>query len=119
MIIAYSKPITPNPQIENYTIKALQSGYSYDAVRDVLKQHFPEDVIDHHFHKLRRNNIKPVIRFHKPVEREIYNKEHYLSQLKTYVENQRHNGFKDKNIKKVLLTNGYPKSLVEEVFENA
>jgi hypothetical protein len=108
-----------NPQIETYTIKALQSGYSYDAIRHVLKQHFPQNVIDHHFHKLRRHNIKPLIRFHKPVEREIPNKERYINQLKRYIENQRNNGFKDKNIKKVLLTNGYPKSLVEEVFENA
>ena len=118
-VIIYTKPIKYNPQIEQYTIKALQLGYSYDAVRHILKQRFPEDIIDQHFHTLRRHNIKPLIRFHKPVEKEVSDKEAYKAQLRLYIENQRHNGFKDKHIKEVLLANGYVKSLVEEVFKKS
>ena len=101
---------------------SLYAGYSYDAIRKSLKSKgIKETIIDHHFHTLRIAGVKPIIRVNKPVRKELLNlpnRDILIQALKEYINKQRREGFKDKDIQKALLHYGHIKSAVDASFEN-
>ena len=106
------KPVETNPKIIEYTTKSLNLGYSYNAIRISLQKYVPDAVIDHHFHMLKMHNKKPIIRIQTPIDKTITDPNAVLA-MKQSIAKHRAYGFKDKDIEKMLLSNGYPKSLIE------
>jgi DNA-binding transcriptional regulator YhcF (GntR family) len=119
IIIKTGKSTNPDERINDYIIQSLNSGYSYAAIRKVLKKYYKEPIIDHHFYLLRKFNLKPSkirkIEKHIPKERQKEAKE----SISAYIEKQKSMGYAKIDIKKVLIQNGYPKQLVTEAIENA
>ncbi|MEM4710900.1 MAG: polysaccharide lyase [Candidatus Woesearchaeota archaeon] len=112
IFIAYKNKPVHNPSIESFTVKALNSGYSYNAIRHVLKKYYPDHVIDDHFHILRRKNYSTVKQSLKNISLTQKN----IIILNNYILRQRNNGFKDKDIKTALKNFGYPKNLIDASF---
>lgn len=112
VFIAYKNKPVYNPNIESFTVKALNSGYSYNAIRHVLRRYYPEHVIDDHFHILRRKNYKTLKQSLKNISLTQKN----IIILNNYILRQRNNGFKDKDIKTALKNFGYPKELIDASF---
>ena len=85
-----------------------------NAIRTALSIRFSGSVIDHHFHILKMGDVKPIIRFKKPNTRPIRDEKTRLK-LKEYVNLQKQAGFKEKDIKEMLLHYGYDKKSVDEM----
>jgi DNA-binding transcriptional MerR regulator len=117
-IIRNGRPIPTNDVILRYTRQALFAGYSYDAIRKALRTRHNDSTIDHHFHLLQMHDYKPVIRFDKPVERNIADRAPLIMAIKIYIKAQKAQGFDQQDIKNALLHYGHDKSIVEESFKN-